>query len=152
MYQKILPEKHAYIATTFSNIGGVYRLMGDYEKELTFHREALYIQENIKVSPVECSLTYTYLAATYRKIKDYKTELEYFERGIEICKNRLPRNHLDLAVIYHSASKLYLDARKYDIAMKYVQQAVEVAQDKLPSNHPHLLKYRETLEKFRRKM
>ncbi|CAF3743720.1 unnamed protein product [Rotaria socialis] len=153
MYQKTFPEKHAYLTTTLSNIGDAHRLMGDYEKELiTFNREALDIQENIKGSPVECSLTYTYLAETYREIKDYTTASEYFEKGIERRKNRLPRNHPNLAVIYHRVPKLYLDARKYDIAMKYVQQAVEVAQEKLSYNHPHLLKYRETLERIRRKM
>ncbi|CAF4373701.1 unnamed protein product, partial [Rotaria sordida] len=49
-------------------------------------------------------------------------------------------------------AKLYLSTRQYNMAMKNIQQAVEIAQEKLPSTHPHLLEYKETFEKIRKKM
>ncbi|CAF5176915.1 unnamed protein product, partial [Rotaria sp. Silwood1] len=39
--KKALPENHPIRATTYSDIGDVHRLMGDYEKALSFHRKAL---------------------------------------------------------------------------------------------------------------
>ncbi|CAF5016120.1 unnamed protein product [Rotaria sp. Silwood1] len=150
--QKALPENHPYLAITYSNIGDVHRLMGDYEMAISFHRKALNIQENVQCNPTDCATTYINLGETYRQMKDYTTALTYFQKGLEIRENKLPKSHPDLAVVYHNLSKLYLSTRQYNMAMKNVQQAVEIAQEKLPSNHPHILEYTETFEKIRKKM
>ncbi|CAF5157143.1 unnamed protein product [Rotaria sp. Silwood1] len=152
IYQQTLPERHPYQAITYSNIGDVHRLMGDYEKAIAFHRKALNIQENVQCNPLQCATTYINLGETYRQMKDYTTALTYYEKGLEIREKKLPKSHSDLAVVYHNLSKLYLSTRQYNMAMKNVQQAVEIAQEKLPSNHPHILEYKETFEKIRKKM
>ncbi|CAF1401028.1 unnamed protein product, partial [Rotaria sordida] len=85
-------------------------------------------------------------------MKDYSTALTFYQKGLEIREKKLPKNHPDLAVVYHNMAKLYLATRKYSMAMKNIQQAVEIAQEKLPSTHPHLLEYKETFEKIRMKM
>ncbi|CAF4303401.1 unnamed protein product [Rotaria sordida] len=85
-------------------------------------------------------------------MKDYSTALTYYQKGLKIREKKLPKNHPDSAVVYHNMAKLYLATRKYNMAMKNVQQAVEIAQEKLPSSHPHLLEYKETFEKIRKKM
>ncbi|CAF5145027.1 unnamed protein product, partial [Rotaria sp. Silwood1] len=84
-------------------------------------------------------------------MKDYRRALTYYQKGLEIRENKLPKNHPDLAVVYHNLAKLYLSTRQYNMAMKNVQQAIEIAQEKLPSNHPHILGYKETFEKIRKK-
>ncbi|CAF4310826.1 unnamed protein product, partial [Rotaria sordida] len=61
-------------------------------------------------------------------MKDYSTALTFYEKGLEIRENKLPKNHPDLAVVYHNMAKLYLATRKYSMAMKNIQQAVEIAQ------------------------
>ncbi|CAF5187547.1 unnamed protein product, partial [Rotaria sp. Silwood1] len=88
----------------------------------------------------------------FDEMKDYSTALTYFQKGLEIREQKLPKDHPDLAVVYHNMGKLYLSTRKYSMAMTNVQQAIEVAQEKLPSTHPHLLEYKETFEKIRMKM
>jgi len=85
-------------------------------------------------------------------MKDYTLALTYYEKGMEIREKKLPKNHPDLAVVYHNLAKLYLATRKYSTAMKNVQQALEIAEEKLPQNHPHLVDYRETFEKIRKKL
>ncbi|CAF1481574.1 unnamed protein product [Rotaria sordida] len=150
--QKALPENHPDIAFAFSNIGDVHRLMGNYEEALAFQQKALNIQENVQCNPLECALTYINLGETYREMKDYSTALTYFEKGLEIREKKLSKNHPDLAVVYHNMAKLYLATRKYSMAMKNIQQTVEIAQEKLPSTHPHLLEYKGTFEKIRKKM
>ncbi|CAF4249068.1 unnamed protein product, partial [Rotaria sordida] len=106
--QKALSENHPYLALTYSNIGDVHRLMGSYEKALAFHQKALNIQENVQCNPLECATTYINLGETYREMKDYSTALTYFEKGLEIREKKLPKNHPDLAVVYHNMAKLYL--------------------------------------------
>ncbi|CAF1388564.1 unnamed protein product [Rotaria sordida] len=149
---KTLPEKHPYQGITYSNIGDVHRLMGNYEKALAFQQKALNIQENLQFNPLECAMTYINLGETYREKSDYSTALTYFEKGLEIREKKLPKNHPDLAVVFHNMAKLYLSTRQYNIAMKNIQQAVEIAKEKLPTTHPHLLEYKETYEKIRKKM
>ena len=99
-----------------------------------------------------CATTYVNLGETYREMKDYTMALTYYQKGMEIREKKLPKNHCDLAVIYHNLAKLYLATRQYNMAMKNVQQALEIAQEKLPRNHPHLVDYRETFEKIRKKL
>ncbi|CAF4760967.1 unnamed protein product [Rotaria sp. Silwood2] len=126
--------------------------MGDYEKALSFHRKALNVQESVECNPLECATTYTNLGETYLEMKDYSMALIYFQKGLEIREQKLPKNHPDLGVIYHNMAKLYLATRQYSMAKKNVQQAVEIAQEKLPSNHPHLVDYKETFEKILKKL
>ncbi|CAF4565070.1 unnamed protein product [Rotaria sp. Silwood1] len=126
--------------------------MGNYERALSFHRKALNFQENVQCNPLQCATTYIHLGETYRKMKDYSTVLTYFQKGLEIRENKLPKYHPDLAVIYHNFAKLYLASRQYSMAMKYVQEAIEIAQEKLPSNHPHLWNYKKTFDKVRKKL
>ncbi|CAF4381752.1 unnamed protein product, partial [Rotaria sordida] len=112
IYLKTLPEKHPYQAITYSNIGDVHRLMGNYEKALAFHQKALNIQENVQCDPTDCATTYINLGETYREMKDYSTALTYFEKGLEIREKKLSKNHPDLVVVYHNMAKLCLATRK----------------------------------------
>ncbi|CAF4298029.1 unnamed protein product, partial [Rotaria magnacalcarata] len=82
-------------------------------------------------------------------MKDYSTAITYLQRALQIRENKLPKNHPDLAVTYHSLAKSYIAAHQYDMAMKNAQQAVDIAKEKLPSTHPHLLEYRKTSEQLR---
>ncbi|CAF0726312.1 unnamed protein product [Rotaria sordida] len=84
IFQQMLPERHPNLAIIYSNIGDIHRLMGDYERTLSFHRKVLNIQENVRCNPLECATTYTNLDETYREMKDYSTALTYFEKGLEI--------------------------------------------------------------------
>ncbi|CAF2180142.1 unnamed protein product [Rotaria magnacalcarata] len=148
--EQALAETHPSRAVTYSDIGDVHRLMGEYEKALTFHQKSLKIQENVKCNPLECARTYKNLGETYREMSDYVTALTYFQKGLKIYEEKLPKNHSDFAVIYHSMAKLYFSTGEYTRAMENVQQAVDIGQKKLSSSHPHLLEYRETFEKIRK--
>ncbi|CAF2810673.1 unnamed protein product [Rotaria sp. Silwood2] len=152
IYEQTLPKLHSCQAITYSSLGDIHRLIGDYETALSFHRKALSIQENAQCNPLECATTFANLGETYREMGDYLTALTYFQKGLQIRENKLPKTHPDLAVIYYNLAKLYLATGEYSIAMKNVQQALDIAQDKLPSNHPRLLDYRESFEKIRKKM
>ncbi|CAF0793736.1 unnamed protein product [Rotaria sordida] len=113
----MLPERHPNPAIIYSNIGDIHRLMGDYERTLSFHRKVLNIREKVRCNPLECATTYTNLDETYREMKDYSTALTYFEKGLEIREKNLPKNHPDVAVIYHNIAKLYLSTGKYIVTL-----------------------------------
>ncbi len=106
--QKTLPPKHPYFGITFSNIGDVHRLMGDYQAALSFHQKALDIQENVECNPLDCATTFVNLGETYREMKDYKMALTYYQKGMEIREKKLPKNHCDLTIVYHNLVKLCL--------------------------------------------
>ncbi|CAF5217440.1 unnamed protein product, partial [Rotaria magnacalcarata] len=82
-------------------------------------------------------------------MENYSMALTYCEKGLKIHEEKLPKNHPDLAVIYHNMAKLYLSTGQHSMAITYVQQAVDIGQEKLPRSHPHLLEYRETFELIR---
>lgn len=146
-----LPENHPDLAILYTDIGDVHQQMGNYERALSFHQKALSIQDNIKCNPLARSTTYINLGETYRKMKNYPTASIYFHKGLEICEQKLPKNHPRLAVIYHKMAKLHFASQEYNMAMENIQKALEIAQEKLSSNHSHLLYYNETFEKIRQK-
>ncbi|CAF4316735.1 unnamed protein product, partial [Rotaria sordida] len=43
--KKALPPNHPDLATSYNNIGGVYKNMGDYSKALEFYERSLKIKE-----------------------------------------------------------------------------------------------------------
>ncbi|CAF1164511.1 unnamed protein product, partial [Didymodactylos carnosus] len=145
---KALPEKHPDLGISYSNIGDVHRLMGDYEEALSFLQKALDIQENVRCNPLACATTYIYLGETYLETKDYTTAVGFFQHGLEIREEKLPKTHLDLAVVYHSMAKLYLITQQYGVAMRNAQNALEIAEKTLGRNHPHTIDYRKTFEKI----
>lgn len=151
MFQQCSPEKHSNRAMTLSNIGDVHRLMRDYEKAVTLHKQALNIQENIEGSALDCATTYANLAETYRETQYHSEALKYYEKGLKIFEEKLPKNHPDFCLIYHGLSKLYLANGQYAWAMKYIQQTISIAERKLSSTHPYLLEYRKTYEKIKTK-
>ncbi|CAF4341944.1 unnamed protein product, partial [Rotaria sordida] len=59
----------------------------------------------------------------FDEMKDYSTTLTYFQKGLEIRQKKLPKNHPDLAIIFHNMAKLYLATQQCSMAMESVQQA-----------------------------
>jgi tetratricopeptide (TPR) repeat protein len=47
IFEKVLGKEHPYTATSYNNIGEVYRTQGDYTKALEYYFKALAIVEKV---------------------------------------------------------------------------------------------------------
>ena len=126
--------------------------MGDYQTALSFHQEALDIQENVQCDSLDRATTYVNLGETYREMKDYTMALTYYQKGMEIRENKLQKNHCSLAVIHHNLAKLYLDTQQCDMATKNVQEALELLRKNDHQIILILLTIEKLLKKFQKKL
>lgn len=146
--QRLLPSQHPNLATAYSHVGDVYRLLGHQETALSYLQKALDIQENVKCDQLELATTYVSMGELLREMHDYSAALTYIEKGLTIREKLLPKVHVDLAVIHHYLAKYYHDIGKHFLAIDHATIAVDIGQQCMSENHPHLLYYKDTLEKF----
>ncbi|CAF1218191.1 unnamed protein product [Adineta steineri] len=69
IFQKTLPSNHPDLATSYNNIGWVYRNMKDYSKTLSYYERALNIWQ--------CALP-----STHPHIKNVKNSIEIVKKEI----------------------------------------------------------------------
>ncbi|CAF1491557.1 unnamed protein product, partial [Rotaria magnacalcarata] len=67
--RKTLPEDDASLASTYSNIGQVYKNMGEYSKALEFYEKSLKIKE-ISLPPThpELAISYSNIGQVYKNM------------------------------------------------------------------------------------
>jgi tetratricopeptide (TPR) repeat protein len=150
--EQTVPSKHPDLATTYSSVGDIHRIMGQHDTALSLHRQALDIQENVTCNGLDTATTYVNMGETLRELLDYPYALVCYKKALELREKLLPNNHLQLAVTHHNLAQAYLAAQEPQSAMEHIELALEIGQQKLPEHHPHLLAYEKTLENIREKL
>jgi len=72
----------------------------------------------------------------YRKILlKHKIVLDYYEKILNIRKEKLIANHPDIATSYFNVAEVYHFKADYDKALEYYSKSLEIRLETLPSNH-----------------
>ncbi|CAF1332148.1 unnamed protein product [Adineta steineri] len=132
IWEKTLSVNHPNLAISYSNIGGVYDSMGEYEKALSFYEKTL---------PAEhpsLATSYNNLGSIYNNMKEYLKALSFYEKALEIFEKTLPENHPSLAISYDNVGEVYRQIGKYEKALSFYETALEIFKKTLPINHPSL--------------
>lgn len=66
---------------------------------------------------------------------DYNKSLEYFNKTLEIQKNTLGENNLDITLTYKTIASACADFGNYNNALKYYNKALEIEKQILGENH-----------------
>ena len=92
--EKQIPRNDLSLASSYNNIGGVYRSMGDYPKALSSHEKALAIRQQ-SLPPTHPSLASSYnnMGLVHENMGNYSKAHSYFERAVDIGERSLPANH-----------------------------------------------------------
>ena len=151
--QQSLPPNHPDLASTYNDIGRVYRNMNDYPKALSFYEKALAIRlQSLPPNHPDLAKSYNKIGAVYHNMGDYPKALSFHEKALAIEQQSLPPNHTDLASSYNNIGTTYRNMRDYPKALSFYEHAVDIAQQSLLSGHPHLKKYRNDLERVKKKL
>ncbi|CAF0742646.1 unnamed protein product [Adineta steineri] len=94
--QKTLPSNHPSLASSYNNIGSVYKNIEDYSKALEIYQIAL------PSNHPSLATSYNNIGSAYKNIKDYSKALSYFERALDIKQRRLPPTHPDIKNVKES--------------------------------------------------
>jgi Tfp pilus assembly protein PilF len=150
--QKTLPANHPSLATSYNNIGAVYRNMGEYSKAFSYYEKALEIdQKTLPANHPSLATSYNNIGLVYKDMGEYSKALSYYEKALEIRQKTLPANHPDFAQSYNNIAFLYENIEEYSKALSYFERALDIVQRSLPPDHPHLKSVKESIEIVKKK-
>ncbi|CAF0951715.1 unnamed protein product [Didymodactylos carnosus] len=126
-------------ATTYNNMGLVYKNQGDYEKALKYYEKSLEIKLiSLPPNHPDIATTYNNIGLVYDNQGDYEKALKYYEKDLEISLISLPPNHPDIATTYNNMGLVYKNQGDYEKALKYYEKSLEIRLISLPPNHPDI--------------
>ena len=135
--EKVLPENHPDIATSYNNVGYAYGELGDHKKQLEYYLKALGIRE--KVLPEnhpDIAASYNNVCSAYSDLGDRKKALEYLLKALAIREKVLPENHPVIATSYNNVGHAYGELGDRKKGLEYKLKALTIEEKVLPENHP----------------
>jgi tetratricopeptide (TPR) repeat protein len=151
--QQSLPSNHPDLAASYMNIGSVYYSMGEYSKALSYYEKALQIkQQSLPSNHPDLAASYMSIGLVCYSMGEYSKALSSHGKALEIKQQSLPSNHPDLAASYNNIGLVYENMGDYSKARSFFERAADIAQRSLPSNHPDLKKWRNDLDRIKKKL
>ena len=136
--QERLKEKHPYTATSYNNIGEVFRQKGADEEAMSYHEKALAIRkELLGEKHPDTAQSYNNIGLVYHSKGHYDKALRYHEKALAIRKELLGEKHQDTALSYNNIGAVYRQDGKYDKALEYYEKALHVWEEVLVEKHPY---------------
>ena len=124
-------------ATSYNNIGAVYKSQGDYTKALEYYFKALDIVKKVlgEEHPYTAS-SYNNIGAVYDSQGDYPKALEYYFKALDIFKKVLGEEHPSTATSCNNIGLTYHSQGDYPKALEYHQKALDIQEKVLGKEHP----------------
>ena len=131
-----LGANHVDVATSYNNLGNVYRDTGDLEKAKEYHEWALEIRKDqLGANHVDVATSYNNLGNVYRDTGDLEKAKEYQEWALKIRKDQLDANHVDVARSYNNLGNVFSKTGDLEKAKEYQEWALKIRKDQLGANH-----------------
>ena len=128
--EKVLGLEHPDTASSYNNIGAVYRSMGDYLKALEYYQKDLQICEKVLgLEHPSTANSYNNIGGVYRSMGDYLKALAIQEKALGL-------EHPDTATSYNNIGGVYDSMGDYLEALEYYQKALEIQEKVLGLEHP----------------
>ena len=128
---------HETTATSYNNIGCVYKAQGDYAKALEYSGKALSIKERVLGKDHPSTATdYNNIGGVYYDKGDYAKALEYYGKALSIDEKVLGKDHPSTAIDYNNIGGVYKSQGDYAKALEYYGKALSVHEKVLGKDHP----------------
>jgi tetratricopeptide (TPR) repeat protein len=101
--EELYGAEHDNIATSYNNIGEVYRKQSDYGKAMEYYFKALEIDKKLLVEEHSDTATYyNNIGLVYHEQGDYDKALEYYQKALELYKKDFGTEHPKVALSYNN--------------------------------------------------
>ena len=136
--EKVLGDYHPDTATTYNNLGILYKNIGEYDKALDYYLKALAIKEKVLgTDHPYTAQTYNNLGVLYDNMGEYDKALDYYLKALAVREKALGTDHPDTAVTYHNLGNLYAYMGEYVKALDYYLKALAISEKTLGTDHPY---------------
>ncbi|CAF1978237.1 unnamed protein product [Rotaria magnacalcarata] len=135
--EKILPENHLDLVSSYNHVGDVYEAMGNYPKALSHYEKAIEIcEKTLPLNYAQLSSCNNNIGDLYNDMTEYLKALFYYKKALEMRQESLPPNHPDLATSNNNIGDVYTNIGEYTQALPYYKRVLEISRKTLPPNHP----------------
>ena len=123
-------KNHPDTADTYYGMGTVYNGLGDYDKALSFFKDAIKIYENEArgVNYNNLIKCYTNVVLAYNNKNDYKNALLYSDKALDIVATKLP-NYPHAANIYVNRGNIYWRKGDYKRSLVDYEKAANLLKE-----------------------
>ena len=129
--------EHPSTATSYNNIGFVYRNQGAYDKALEYYFKALTIREKVLgTEHPDTATSYNNIGTVYDSQGAYDKALEYYFKALTIKEKVLGTEHPSTATSYNNIGTVYDSQGAYDKALEYYFKALAIQEKVLGTENP----------------
>jgi len=130
-------EDHPDVAVAFSNLGDLYKEMGEYKKAEECYRKALSIRESVYPAGHESiGWSKNDLALLYQQMNRYKEARDLFEALVALRKELYKtENHPAVATAISNLGDLYEKMGEYKKAEECYRKALSIRESVYPAGH-----------------
>jgi tetratricopeptide (TPR) repeat protein len=120
-----------------NDLGSIYGELGDYGRELEYHRKALAIRlEVLGERHPDTASSLNNIGSAYGELGNYGRQLEYYQKALAIRQEVLGERHSDTATSFNNIGMAYGDLGDYGRNLEYHQKALAIRQEVLGERHP----------------
>ena len=132
-----LGEDNIYTAYSYSNLGIIYLIMGEYDKAFEFHNKSLAINiinfgdkhfevawDNLYIANVYVAKGASPLTSSQQRRDYFKKALKLYNKSLEIMLNTVGQNHSLVAETYSVSGNVYLKQNVLVKSLNYYQRSI----------------------------
>ena len=135
LIERLYGLEHPDTATSYNNIGLVYKDLGDYDKALEYYFKALPIRKKVLgIEHPDTATSHNNIGSVYYSLGDNEKALEYHFKALSIRKKILGIEHPDTAKSYNDIGCDYYSLGDYDKALEYLSKALSIHKKLLIEN------------------
>ena len=112
------------LSNCLNNIGCIYDYLQQYQKAIQFYFKAL---SHVKTELFKAKILNN-IGITFANLKDFDQSIKYFEQSLQIRKDILIENHLDIAVSLTNIALIYSSSQQFDRSLEYLNNALKIFQ------------------------
>lgn len=125
---KNTPDNWNAIAGSYSNIGSLYNLQGEFVKALDCHEKSLELKrKKYGQEYITLATSYNNIGVVYVEQGEYVKSLEYYEKALLIRKKFYGEEHPAVAASYNNIGFVYDSIGEYAKALEYYEKALLIA-------------------------
>ena len=125
------------IASSYDNIGHVYRSSGNFEIAMRYYQKALEIWLQLFSENHPCvASTYNSIGLAYQDLRDFEKALEYYQKALKIQLQISGDNRYNVAMSYNNIGGAYRSLRNLKKSLEHHQNALEIQLQIMETNHP----------------
>lgn len=151
IYERNLPSNHPDLANCYNNIGRTHQKMQEYSKALSYYEKALEIREkSLYPNHLDLIGCYGNISRLYEIMGEYSNAILFYERLVRIREKPLT-DQSSLIASFRNIDQIYKSNRASSKASSAIKPNIVIKQDPPCDRKYYLTKFRQRLEKIRRK-